>query len=317
MERLRRSWRGILAAGCAGVLVVSGIASATGSGGGSSGGITIRAAQFNWTAATVTNAILEQIVKDHSNLGVGQIVSTQLDPAAAWAGAARGNVDLITEVALPNQQPLADKAKGRARLVSQTYGGAAQGWFVPTYAVQPGGPAAGLKSITQLNQFKDALGGKLIDGDPGWVTTEQNTKRLKAYGIAYQHVPAGAAAELGQLERSYKRHEPVLIYLYRPHWVFAKYKLTQLQEPNPYKPGCFTGANNKCAIPTLSAWIAASNQVRDKAPKFYAMLRRVRIALPEMERMLDQVDVEKKPAAEVAQRWVAAHKAQVDAWTKG
>lgn len=315
MERLREAWRGILGAGCAGILVVSGIASATGSGGGSSG-VTIRAAEFNWTAATVTNAILEQIVHDHSNLGVSQIVSTQLDPAAAWAGAARGNIDLITEVALPNQQPLAAKAKGKAKLVSRTYGNAAQGWFVPTYAVQPGGKAAGLKSITQLNQYKSALGGKLIDGDPGWVTTEQNTKRLKAYGIDYQHVPAGAAAELGQLERSYTRKEPLLIYLYRPHWVFAKYKLTQLQEPDPYKPGCFTGATNKCAIPTLSAWIAAGNTVQREAPKFYAMLRRVRIPLGDMERMLEQVDVEKKPASQVAQRWLTAHKAQVDAWIK-
>jgi glycine betaine/proline transport system substrate-binding protein len=112
VERLRGAWRGILGAGCAGVLVVSGIASAIGSGGGSSG-VTIRAAEFNWTAGAVTNAMLEQIVNDHPDLGVSQIVSTQLDPAAAWAGAARGNVDLITEVALPNQQPLADKAKAK------------------------------------------------------------------------------------------------------------------------------------------------------------------------------------------------------------
>jgi glycine betaine/proline transport system substrate-binding protein len=316
VERLRGAWRSILGAGCAGVLVVSGIASATGSGGGGSG-VMIRAAEFNWTAAAVTNAILEQIVKDHPDLGVSQIVSTQLDPAAAWAGAARGNVDLITEVALPNQQALADKAKAKARLVSQTYGNAAQGWFVPTYAVQPGGAAAGLKSITQLNDFKSAFGGKLIDADPGWVTTEQNTKRLKAYGIDYQHVTAGAAAELGQLERSYRRKQPLVIYLYRPHWVFAKYKLTQLQEPEPYKPGCFTGATNRCAIPTLSAWIAAASKVQHEAPRFYALLRRVRISLPDMERMLEQVDVEKKLAPKVAERWLSDHKAQVDAWVKG
>jgi glycine betaine/proline transport system substrate-binding protein len=313
MERFRQAWRGILAASCAGVLVASGIASAVGSEGGGAG-VTIRAAEYNWTAAAVTNAMLEQVVKDHPDLGVSQIVSTQLDPAAAWAGAARGNVDLITEVALPNQQPLADKAKGKATLVSQTYGNAAQGWFVPTYAVQPGGQAAGLQSITQLNDFKSALGGKLIDADPGWVTTEQNTKRLKAYGIDYEHVTAGAAAELAQLERSYGRKQPLLIYLYRPHWVFAKYDLTQLKEPDRYKTGCFTGATDKCAIPTLSAWIAATGKVQRDAPKFYAMLRRVKIPLADMERMLEQVDVEKKPAPEVAQRWLADHKAQVNAW---
>jgi glycine betaine/proline transport system substrate-binding protein len=313
IERLGRAWPAILAGAGAAVLVVSGIASCAESEGGG-GGISIRAAEYNWTAAAVTNAILTDIVEDHPELGVSDIVSTQLDPATAWAGAARGDVDLITEVALPNQQPLADKAKGTAKLVSQTYGKAAQGWFVPAYAVAPGGEAAGLKSITQLNQFKGALGGKLIDGDPGWVTTEQNAKRLKAYGIDYQHVPAGAAAELGQLERSYRRREPILIYLYRPHWVFAKYKLTQLREPDPYRSGCFTGSRNRCAIPTLSAWIAASNKVEREAPEFYALLRRMRIPLRDMERMLEQVDVAKTPAAQVARRWLDDHRAQVDAW---
>jgi glycine betaine/proline transport system substrate-binding protein len=212
---------------------------------------------------------------------------------------------------------LADKAKSKVKLVSETYGNAAQGWFVPNYAVQAGGQAAGLKSITQLNQFTGVLGGRLIDGDPGWVTTQQNTERLKAYGLNYQDVPAGAAAEIGQLVRSYSRKQPILIYLYQPHWVFAKYKLVQLQEPNAYKPGCFTGPDHKCAIPTLSAWIAASDKVAKGAPKFYAMLRRVRISLIDMERMLQQVDVEKKAAGDVAQQWLTAHKAQVDGWIRG
>ncbi len=317
VERLRGSWRGIIAAGCAGVLVVSGIVSAASGSSAGGAGLTIRAAEFNWTAAAVTNAILTDIVTAHPNLGVSQIVSTPLDPAAAWAGAARGDIDLLTEVALPNQQLLADKAKSKAKLVSQTYGDAAQGWFVPSYAVQPGGQLAGLKSITQLNQYKSALGGRLIDGDPGWVTTQQDVARLKAYGLSYQDVPAGANAELAQLERSYSQRQPILIYLYQPHWVFAKYNLVQLQEPNPYKPGCFTGPDQKCAIPTLSAWIGASDKVAKSAPKFYAMLKRVRIPLTDMERMLQHVDVEKRAVGDVAQQWLTAHKAQVDAWLKG
>ena len=33
--------------------------------------------------------------------------------------------------------------------------------------------------------------------------------------------------------------------------------LVRLEEPNPYQEGCFTGDDNKCAIPTLAAWIGA------------------------------------------------------------
>ena len=320
LNRLTGSWRGIVGGGCAGVLVVSGIVAATAGSGGAGGsrpGMTIRAAEFTWTAAAITNAILEGIAASHPGLGVSQIVSTPLDPTAAWAGAARGNIDLLTEVALPNQQPLAEQAKNRVKLIDQTYGNAVQGWFVPSYVVQPGGPAAGLSSITQLNQYANVFGDKLIDADPGWVTTKQNTLRLKAYGIKYEDVSAGANDEIAQLERSYRLHQPILIYLYEPHWVFARYKLVQLQEPNPYKPGCFTGSGDKCAIPTLSAWIAASNTIAAGAPKFYAMLKRVKIPLVQMEQMLQQVDVNKVPAGTAAQQWLNAHRAQVNAWNKG
>lgn len=309
-----RGWRGLLAAACGAVLLINGIVTATSGSAATGTGITIRAAEFNWTAAALTNAILTDITTAHPELGVSQIISTPLDPAAAWAGAARGDIDMLTEVALPNQQPLAAKARSQVKLIDETYGDAVQGWFVPAYALAPGAPLAGLKSITQLNSYRNAVGGRLIDGDPGWVTTAQDVARLKAYNITLQDTPAGANAELAQLTRSYAQHQPFVIYLYQPLWVFAKYKLVQLQEPHPYKNGCFTGSNNQCAIPTLSAWIGASNRIATQAPKFYSMLKHVKIPLLQMEQMLKLTDLEKQPVTAVAQQWANAHQAQISAW---
>src|SRR3712207_7072922 len=48
------------------------------------------------------------LFRSRPELGVANLQTTQLDPAAAWAGAQRGDIDLLTEVALPNQQELAD-----------------------------------------------------------------------------------------------------------------------------------------------------------------------------------------------------------------
>ena len=106
-------------------------------------GITVRAGEFNWSAAKLTMAILAEVTKQNPDLGVARIQSTQLGPAAAWAGAERGDLDLLAEVALPNQQELADKAKNRMTLLHQTYGDAAQCWFVLTYSMQLGKPLSG------------------------------------------------------------------------------------------------------------------------------------------------------------------------------
>ena len=179
------------------------------SGGGAAGGVTVKASEFTWTAAELTDDILGTIVKAHPQLGVSQFSTTTLDPAPAWAGAERGDINLLTEVDWPNQQPLYQKAASEVTLASTTYTGAKQGWFVPSYVVAPGGPAAGLTSVTQLNKYKDVFGGKLYDGDPGWQSTKENQMRLKGYGIDYQDVPSGGSAELAQLKRAYALHQPV------------------------------------------------------------------------------------------------------------
>ena len=282
---------------------------------GSAGdGITVQTAQFSWTAAGLTNSILSEIAADRPELGVSTLQTTQLDPAAAWAGAQRGDIDLLTEVALPNQQELADGAGDRVEIVSETYGDAAQGWFVPAYAVAPGGPLEGLTSVTQLNDYADQLGGKFYDADPGYITTEQNAKRLAGYGITLEHVVSSEAAELAQLENSYSRQEPIVLYLYHPHAVFAQYDMVQLEEPTPYSEGCLTTGDGACAMPSYSANIAASTELQEQAPGFADLLVDLRISVEEMEEMQKQVDVDGEDVAAVARQWVDEHAEQIDGW---
>ncbi|MDO9356334.1 MAG: glycine betaine ABC transporter substrate-binding protein, partial [Solirubrobacteraceae bacterium] len=173
---------------------------------GASGGIELKVGQFSWTAAAVQTEILTQIAKDHPDLGVKSVEATPVDPAPGWVGLQRGDLDLLTEVNLPNQQDFADKAKADVNLVSETYGGATQAWFVPRYAVEgANAPAAGLKSIDQLNQFKDVFDGTLYDSDPGWVTSQQNKKRIKAYGLDLKQSNSSEAALIAQVERAFAK----------------------------------------------------------------------------------------------------------------
>ena len=284
--------------------------------GGSSGadGLTVQAAEFSWTAAALTNAILSEIAADHPELGVASLETTELDPATAWAAAERGDVDLLTEVALPNHQQLADRARGRVDIVSETYGNATQGWFVPAYAVRPGGPLEGLTSVTQLNDYADQLGNKFYDADPGYITTEQNAKRLAGYGITLEHVVSSEEAQLAQLEVSHRSGEPIVLYLYHPHEVFALYDMVQLREPRPYTEGCLTTGNGACAMPSYSANIAASTELQEQAPGFADLLVDLRISVEEMEEMQKQVDVDGEDVATVAREWVDRHATQIDEW---
>lgn len=299
-----------------GVLTACGGESSSSSGeGGSGGGMTVKSGVFTWSAAKLTNAILTETATRNPGLGVKEITSTQLGPAPAWAGAQRGDIDLLGEVALPNQQELADKAKSRMNLVKETYGNAEQGWYVPSYAVAPGGPLAGLTSISQLNQFKSQLGGKLVDSDPTFVTTKQNKKRLEGYKVDFQQVTSSEAAQLAELRRAYSRQEPILVYLYHPSWVFSEFDMVKLEEPAPYTEGCLEDTGNgACAMPAYSAWTAGSKELQKNAPKFYAMLEKFQLPLADVEEMLKAVDVDNQPVEQVAKQWMDTHQAEVQKW---
>lgn len=298
-----------LVTGCGG-----GTTATSGSTASAAAGITIKAGRFSWSAAQLQIEILRAIAADHPELGVKTIDDTQLDVATAWTGLQRGDIDILPEVNLPNQQTYVDKTAADTELLSETYGGATQGWFVPRYLVEgPDAPAAGLTSVDQLEQYAAKVGGTLYDADPGWITTQQNTKRLAAYAPSLKHSTSSEAALIAQLERSYSRKEPILLYFYHPHWLFQKYDLVQLTEPTPYTDGCFD-TTGKCAIPTLSAHIAARKDLQQRAPRFVSLLQHVSIPLTDIEAMQQQVDVEKKPAKDVARAWVDAHASAVTGW---
>jgi len=282
--------------------------------GGASEGLTVQTTEFSWVAATLTNSIIEHVAQDNPDLGVADLETTQLDPAPAWEGAANGDVDLVTEVALPNQQPFLDGAENM-ELLGEVYTGAEQGWFVPTYATEPGQPLEGLTSVAQLPEYAEALDSTLYDADPGWVTTQQNEARLAGYEIGFEHSTSSAAALFAQLDRAYTREEPVLVYLYQPHWVFAQYEMTQLEEPNEYVEGCLDeGGDGDCAMPDYAAGVAASADLQEQVPAFTDMLGRMEIPVGDMDTMIAQVDVEERDADEVAQEWVEANADVVDGW---
>lgn len=290
------------------LLAASGCASA------GADGPTVRLAQFPWSAAKLTNAILGEVVAAHPELGVGRLKTIQVGPATAWAGAQRGDVDALTEVAMPNQSELAAKAEDRIELVHPTYSGAEQGWYVPSYAVEPGQPLAGLTGVTQLNDYADALGNRLVDSDPSFLTTEYNAKRLAGYRLDLEQVTSSEAAQIAELRRAYERRQPILVYLYRPHYIFEELALTKLTEPTPAREDCYTTGDGACAMPAYSAWTAASPDLARSSPGFAAMLRRFELPLDDVEQMLQRVDVDNEDVEVVAREYVAAHPDRVRQW---
>lgn len=280
-------------------------------------GVELKVGQFSWTAAEIETSILAEIAEAHPELGVSSVKSVSTDPAPGWVGLGRGDVDALVEVNLPNQQELADKNAQSTELVSQTYGDAAQSWFVPRYLVEKGGAAEGLTSVDQLSDpaWAKKVGGTLYDADPGWITTKQNDARIKGLGADLEHSKSSEAALIAQAQRSYQREEPFLLYFYHPHWLFEQLDLVQLKESRPYKDDCFTESGpNDCAIPSQEAWIAINKDLGKKAPEFAAALKDFSIPLDDVEALLGEHEEKGTSSEDLATEWVREHSDEIEKW---
>lgn len=276
---------------------------------------TVRVGEFSWSAASLTNAILQRIVADHPELGVKRLERVDVTPEDGWSGVRHGDLDLLTEVYLPNQAEYLDQSGDETELVHRTYAGAVSGWFVPAYSVEAGGPAAGLRSVDQLKRFGPVFGDKLYDGENGWTTTEMNADRIKGFSLPLHQVKESESTLISRLRSAYAARKPILMYLWRPHWVNSTYKLVMLDEPNGYSTDCFSGGSREaCALPTNDVWTAGRIDLAARYPKFHRMLEQFELPIGDIERMLLDVEQRGRPTEEVAKEWVDGHRRLIDDW---
>jgi glycine betaine/proline transport system substrate-binding protein len=269
----------------------------------------------NYLPAELEANLIDVIAAGHPALGAGNVRLIGTDVTPAWVGIRRGDTDVLVEVALPNQQPLLEKSAGTVVTVSQIYGDAGEGFFVPRYLVEgAGAPAPGLKRVDQLARYKQLFDGKFYDESPGWQSTKLDSMRLQAYGIDFTHLELSDAALIAAIVRAEERKQPIVFFFYHPHWLFKRFDLVKLEEPNPYHAGCFENGVGQCAVPSFSAWVAARRDLAARAPRFYALLSHFTVPIDDVEDMMLKVNIEKRSAHDAAAQWVEAHHAEVDHW---
>ncbi|MGO9717729.1 MAG: glycine betaine ABC transporter substrate-binding protein [Steroidobacteraceae bacterium] len=271
----------------------------------------------NYLPAEIEANVLQVIAERYPALGVSEVHLVGTDVTPAWVGVQRGDTDVLVEIALPNQQLLLERAAGTVVTRGQIYGEAGEGFFVPRYVLEgPGAPAPGLSRVDQLGSYPALFDSTLYDEAPGWQTTKDNAIRLKAYGIAFKQVALSDAALVAVVTRAADRRQPIVFFFSHPHWLFKRYDLKKLEEPNPYHDGCFVNGDGRCAVPTFSAWVGARKDLEAHAPVFYRMLSHLRISIDEIESMMLKITTEKQPVHDAAERWVDAHRADISQWVK-
>jgi glycine betaine/proline transport system substrate-binding protein len=290
----------------------------------------IRIAENDWTGQLVDINLAKIILEEHMGFDVDLVFA---DYTGRWSGLAAGDLDVAMEIwpsySIAAHEEWIDEKK-KVEVVGDLGVVGSGGWFVPTYVIK-GDPERGiepmapdLKSHKDLNKYANLFArpetgdkGFLLDAIASWET--QNEGRIANLGLNYVNVYAGTeGALIAEVDAAYARGEPILFYAWAPHWMYAKYDLTEIELPE-YSDACYgvdpdVEGTFACDFPAEALYNVARVGFKDESPKVYQFIKNMNLTTAEQQKVIFLVDVEKMNIEQAVRAWMADNEKIWRAW---
>ncbi|TBU99897.1 glycine betaine ABC transporter substrate-binding protein [Stutzerimonas kirkiae] len=218
-----------------------------------------------------------------------------VEPAIMWQGVARGDLDATLSAWLPaTHGEYHEKLKDRIEVLGPNYVEAKIGLIVPDY-VQA-------RSIAELDTYAKDFGGQIVGIDAGAGVMRRTEDAIKAYGLSeIRLLPSSGAGMATALARAEKAGKPIVVTGWIPHWMFAKWNLRFLEDPQKV----FGEAEH---IDTV-----INPGLRPKAADAVAFLGKFSWGAADVGEVMLAIHDGAKPAA-AAKAWVEKNPEKVNAW---
>ena len=283
----------------------------------------------DWNGQLVTTAVAKILLEQE----MGHTVATKFAPADSaplFIGLERGDFHFVCcnwpsySAELLDEYVNADDATvdrmGPVGISGET------GWYVPSYVVN-GDPERGiepaapnLRSVADMDQYKSvfatsdtAPSGRLLEFTPAWDTRPE--EHLEAFGVDFQPVFAGSeGAALAELDAAFQRGDPVMTYLWEPHWAHAKYNLIQIEMP-PWTSDCYPdGERYDCGYPADPVAKLIWPGLQDEFPEAYEVLSNFQMTNAQQNEIVLNLAENDLTVRAAAQEWVDANESVWRAW---
>ncbi|MFC6278751.1 ABC transporter permease/substrate binding protein [Streptococcus moroccensis] len=283
-------WKKILAGLAIAFLLLPSLASLFG-GNKDNQGDTVKLAYVQWDSEIASTNVIAEVLRQEGFT----VEMTPLDNAVAWKSLADGSMDASVSAWLPvTHGDLAKEYEDQIDDLGANLENVQLGLAVPTYV--------GIDSISQLT----TEAGSAITGiEPGAGIMNSAEESLSVYSnlSSWTLEASSTGAMVTALDKAIKAEEPIVITAWSPHWMFAKYDLKYLEDPE----GVFGAGEN---IHTLSR-----KGLAEDLPKAYQIIDQFFWEKEDMEAvMLDIADGMSEE--EAAQKWISEHPEKVAEWTK-
>ncbi|MBT6510042.1 MAG: ABC transporter substrate-binding protein [Rhodospirillaceae bacterium] len=290
----------------------------------------IRIAENDWTGNLIDINVAKIILEEHMGMEVELIFA---DYTGQWAGLAVGDLDVSMEIwpsfSFDAHEEWIDE-KGAVEVIGDLGVFAKAGWYVPTYVIEGDAErgidaaAPDLKTHEDLNQYAELFSraetsgkGFYLSGVQTWEAHDE--ERIDNLGLNYMNVYAGSEGALvAEIESAYAKGEPLIMYMWTPHWVLAAYDLTEVELP-AYTDECYGIGQEEpgdfaCDFPSEMTYNVARVGFKDENPEAYAFFQNMTLSSDIQQEMLLLVDVEGNSVDEAVRIWMAANEDTWKAW---
>lgn len=175
-----------------------------------------------WDDSVAATHVAGEIL--HSKLGY-PVELKAVEPAIMWQGVARGDLDATLSAWLPaTHGEYFAKLKDKVVVLGANYQGAKIGLIVPDYVEA--------KTIADLEKYAKDFDGKITGIDAGAGVMRRTEDAIEKYQLSSIRLMASSGPAMATaLTRAEKEQKPIVVTGWIPHWMFAKWKLRFLEDP--------------------------------------------------------------------------------------
>lgn len=250
---------------------------------------TVKLAYVEWDSEVASTHVVAQVLKE---MGY-DVETTPLDNAIMWESVAKGEVDGMVGAWLPStHQAQFTEYKDQVEDLGANLTGAKLGIAVPSYM-----------PVNSLADLKDEAN-KVITGiEPGAGVVAAAEKTIKSYAnlADWQVATSSSGAMTAALGQAIQKQQPIVITGWSPHWMFAKYDLKYLEDPEG-------SMGKEESIHT----VVRKNLAKD-LPEAHQVLENFHWEKEDMEEVMLSINEGNSPQ-EAAEKWVEKNQKTVDSW---
>lgn len=282
----------------------------------------IKLTLHDWEGQLITTTLMGRILEEAGY----NVEYVQADYIAQFAGLKTGDLHVAMEIWETTGREAMDEATATGNVINLGETGlqAIEEWWYPSYMKEacPGLPDwEALKDCAgEFATAETAPLGRYLGGPVTWGGFDD--ERVEALELDFEVIHAGTDAALfAELESAYQRQDPIMLWVYVPHWAPVKYEGEFVEFP-PYSAECYedpsVGVNPDaaydCGKPRGPIWKVSWAGVPEKWPGATQIIRNFRLSNADYGDMVAQVDLEGKDRNDVVAAWMETNRQTWSAW---